>query len=281
LPLAKTDTIENHCETKRQRRVGSNHLSEKNIQLVLPITKITTGHKVVSLFAPSSGGIVQLEGPQEVGGLLEVRSNGEDFVDEIFCADDVEFTKGLFYEGVVVEWNSTALDFSISTFVYQIPNGLQVGVTPGDVRVRETQHIQGGLVELHEDSVVDLTDAEQLHDGPRLGGHSSHTTNSHNKGQFRLIRNVKVVRLLRLTLQSELITLLGSVLTDILFRTLEDGLLLYFGMRSAFNGLAHSSGGALSCSLPLLQQSLRDLRKFGLRSLGGRRCCWFGHFRHF
>jgi len=225
---------------------------------------------VVGLLSPSAGRIVQLEGPQEVGGLLEMRSDGEDFVDEIFCANNVEFTKGLLYESIVVQWNSTSLDLSVSTLVYQIPDRLQIGITPGDVRISQTQHVQGGLVEFDEDSVVDLTETEQLHHGPGLGRHSSHTTDTHDKSQFGLIGHIKVVRLLRLSLQSQLIALLGPVLVDILFGSLEDSLFLDFSMRSALDGLANRSGGALGCALPLFQERLRDLRQFRLRSLRGR-----------
>ena len=43
---------------------------------------------MVGLLPPSTGGVVQLEGPQEVGGVLEVGSDGQDLVDQILHADD-------------------------------------------------------------------------------------------------------------------------------------------------------------------------------------------------
>ena len=43
---------------------------------------------MVSLLSPSSSWVVQLEGPQEVGSVLEVWSNGEDLVNQILDTDD-------------------------------------------------------------------------------------------------------------------------------------------------------------------------------------------------
>ncbi len=43
--------------------------------------------------AKSSGGGIQFERPQEVGGLLEVGTNGEDFVDQILHANNTVLAK--------------------------------------------------------------------------------------------------------------------------------------------------------------------------------------------
>lgn len=50
---------------------------------------VTTLNEVVVLSSPSAVGGVKLEGPQEVRGLLEVGSDCEDFVDQVFHADNV------------------------------------------------------------------------------------------------------------------------------------------------------------------------------------------------
>ena len=64
------------------------HLPQELIDLVLPVAEVSTLDKVVGLLPPSTGGIVQLEGPQEVGGVLEVGSDGQDLVDQILHTDD-------------------------------------------------------------------------------------------------------------------------------------------------------------------------------------------------
>ena len=43
---------------------------------------------MVGLLSPSPSWVVQLEGPQEVGGVLEVWSNSENLVDQILNTDD-------------------------------------------------------------------------------------------------------------------------------------------------------------------------------------------------
>ena len=43
---------------------------------------------MVDLLPPPASGGVQLEGPQEVGSVLEVWSNGEDLVNQILDTDD-------------------------------------------------------------------------------------------------------------------------------------------------------------------------------------------------
>ena len=48
---------------------------------------------MVGLLAPATGGGVELEGPEEVGGKLEVGSDGQDFVNEVLNTDDVVFAQ--------------------------------------------------------------------------------------------------------------------------------------------------------------------------------------------
>ena len=48
---------------------------------------------MVDLLPPPASGGVQLEGPQEVGGVLEVGADGEDLVDEVLHADDAHLAE--------------------------------------------------------------------------------------------------------------------------------------------------------------------------------------------
>ena len=54
------------------------HLPQELVDLVLPVAEVSTLDKVVGLLSPSPSWVVQLEGPQEVRGVLEVGSNRED-----------------------------------------------------------------------------------------------------------------------------------------------------------------------------------------------------------
>ena len=68
------------------------HFFQESVNLVLSVAIVTTINKMVVLLAPASCWGVQLEGPQEVGSLLEVGSACEDFVDQVLNANDVVFS---------------------------------------------------------------------------------------------------------------------------------------------------------------------------------------------
>ena len=70
------------------KSVNLDHLVEEWVDEVLPAAEVSALDKVVGLLPPSTGGVVQLEGPQEVRGVLEVGSDGQDLVDQILHADD-------------------------------------------------------------------------------------------------------------------------------------------------------------------------------------------------
>lgn len=49
-----------------------------------------------------------------------------------------------------------------STFVDQIANRFQIGITPNDERIGNTEHADGGFVQFHKHSIVDLQKAQEL-----------------------------------------------------------------------------------------------------------------------
>lgn len=51
--------------------------------------------------AETTSGVGELEGPEEVGGLLEVGADGENFVNQILDGDDAVLSEVLLNEGVV------------------------------------------------------------------------------------------------------------------------------------------------------------------------------------
>jgi hypothetical protein len=115
-------------------------------------------------------GVAELEGPQEVGSLLEVGANIDDLVDEILHADDAVLAEVLLDDGVVGESDALAVDLAISALVDELLDALEVGVTIGDPRLDNLDHLGGGLGDTDEDTVVDLEETEELEDLARLGG---------------------------------------------------------------------------------------------------------------
>ncbi len=61
------------------------------------------------LLPPSAGGRVELEGPEEVGGVLEVGPHREDLMDEILHADDVELAQALLDDVVGGDWGPVSV----------------------------------------------------------------------------------------------------------------------------------------------------------------------------
>lgn len=105
--------------------------------------------------------VVEFEWPEEVRRLLEVVSHGEDFVHEIFQADDVLLAERLLDDAVVRERNALLVGFAEAALVHELAHGLQVRVAPGDVRLGNAQHLDGGFVEFDEHAVVDLTQTKE------------------------------------------------------------------------------------------------------------------------
>lgn len=114
--------------------------------------------------AEATGRVGELEWPQEVGGLLEVGSNGVDLVDEILHADDAVLAEVGLDDGVVGESNALLVDLSVSALVDELADGLEVGVTVGDPWLDDLKHLEGGLGQADENTVVDLEKTEELED---------------------------------------------------------------------------------------------------------------------
>lgn len=150
----------------------SDHLAQQTVDLVLAVAKVAAVDVVVGLLAPAAGGRVELEGPQEVGGVLEVGANGEDLVDEILDAlNVVRLTELALDHKVVGDGHTLTAVLHETALVDQRAHRLQVGVAPGDVGLGDAEHVNRGLVQLDEHTVVDLAQAEKLEDLADLGRH--------------------------------------------------------------------------------------------------------------
>ena len=130
---------------------------------------VTTLHEMSEFSgAEASSWVAELEGPQEVGSLLEVGANSEDLVDQILHADNAVLAEAALDESVVGEGNALLLDLSVSALVDEFADGLQVGVSVGNPWLDDLEHLQGGLGHANENTVVDLEKTEELEDLARL-----------------------------------------------------------------------------------------------------------------
>lgn len=191
--------------------------------MLLAVAKITTLDEVLELAgAEATSGVAELEGPEEVGGLLEVGANGEDLVDEILHADNAVLAKVLLNDGVVGKGDALLVDLSVTALVDELPDGLEVGVAVGNPGLDNLQHLSGGLGDTDEDTVVDLEKAEKLKDLAGLGGDLVDTLDADDEDELGLSRDVESTILLGETGETDLLALLVAVLLDVLLSTLED-----------------------------------------------------------
>jgi hypothetical protein len=207
---------------------------------------------------PTTVGVGELEGPKEVVGLLEVRTNGGDLVDEILNTDEAVLAEVLLDGGVVAQGDALLVDLSVSALVDQLANGLKVGGTVSDVRVNQLEHLSSGVGEAEEDTVVNLEKTEQLEDLAGLRSDVVDTLDTDNEDQLGLGRNIEVTSSLSLAVETNLITLLGAVFANVLVSALEDDATLGKGGLASLSQLGSALGGGLLLSLPLLQKSLWD-----------------------
>jgi len=233
------------------------HLLDETVDQLFAVTEVTTLGEVVGLLAPAATGVVQLEVPQKVVGDLEVGTDGVDLMNEVLDTDDAELAESLL-DDFVVESASSSLKLAESAFVDELADRLEVGITPGDVGIGDTQHAQRRLVQLDERRVVDLTQTQQLKDLSDSGVESVDTPDPHDDGQFGLRGHVEVAVLARITGQADLLQLGGFVLLGVSLGLLEDGLTLGLGRLLLEKGSLELLGTQSRACLSLLQKRLGD-----------------------
>ena len=214
------------------------------------VTVVTTLVEVQELLAEATVGGGQLEGPEEVGALLEVGSDGVDLVDQILDGEDIELAEDLLDLLVLHQRNALLVQLSESTLVDQLTDGLEVGVTVGDVGLDQTEHLHSGLVQAHEDGVVDLAQAEELEGLLHLGGGLVDTANTDNNGQTTLGLSEQMTLGASLSSLVDEISLHLSVLLLVLLRALDH--LLSLGLLSGNDISGELLGGGLQLSITAL-----------------------------
>ena len=148
-----------------REETSSEHALDKIVDLLLTVAPDTALLEWMSLLLESLGWGVELEWPEEVVGLLEVLTAGPDLVDEVLDASEAGILgKGVGNNAVVAESNSGSVDLSVSSLVDELADVVAGWVSVGDERLNESDHVDGGSVQLDEHSVVELSQTEELHD---------------------------------------------------------------------------------------------------------------------
>ena len=231
------------------------HLPDQSVDVLLTVTQVTTLDEVLELpLVEAAIGAAELEGPEEVGSLLEVGADGVDLVDEILDTDNAVLAQALLNDGVVGQRDALLVDLAIATLVDELLDTLQVGVTVGDPRLDDLDHLRGGLGDTDKDTVVDLKETEELKDLAGLGRDLVDTRSKElerempgmrlglflldvpldtdDEEELGLLGNVERALLLGDASEPDLLTLGIAVLLHVLLSTLEDnGALLLVDLR--------------------------------------------------
>merc|ERR1719183_1174095 len=105
------------------------HALDELIDEVLPVAPVAAPlfAEAVALVLEATLRGGKLEGPEEVGSLLEVRANGEDLVDQVFHAENPKLTKVLRDDLVVRERDALLVDLAEAALVHQLLDRLERG----------------------------------------------------------------------------------------------------------------------------------------------------------
>lgn len=204
-------------------RINLVHLADETVDVLLTVTGVTTLDVVLELAsAETTVRVGQLEGPEEVVGLLEVGANGVNLVDQILHADNAELAEVLLNDLVVGEGSALLVDLSVTTLVQKLADGLQVGVTVGNVGVDDSQHLLSSLGETNESTRVDLEQTQKLEDLAGLGSNLVDTLDTDNEDELGLTLNKEAALLASNAVEADLLALSSAVLLNVGLGTLED-----------------------------------------------------------
>ena len=153
---------------------------DHGVDLFHSVTGVTAFVEVGKLLLVSTTGGRQFVWPHEVVGFLEGWADGEQFVDDVLDAGKSLGAKGFLDDAVVGQSYALLVNLSVTTFVYELTDGLQVGVTIGNVWFYQAQHVDGCFVAADKHTVVDLSQAKQLQDLAGLWCNTNDTTNADN-----------------------------------------------------------------------------------------------------
>lgn len=137
------------------------HLSNERVNMLITLASITTFDEMLELaISPATQGRRKLEGPDEVGSLLEVGTDGVNFVNQILDRQDRVLAQSSFDDSIVRKSNALFVDLTKTTLVKELTNSLKVRNTISNIRFNDLKHFFGSLVKFNKDTVVDLNKTE-------------------------------------------------------------------------------------------------------------------------
>ena len=112
---------------------------------------------------------VKLEWPQEVVGLLELWSAGNNLVNKVLDTVNSDFAELTGNDSIVGQRNAASVYFTTSSLVDKLGNVLFGWISVRNIWLNNLNHVQSGFVEFDEHTVVKLSQSQKLQDFLWLG----------------------------------------------------------------------------------------------------------------
>lgn len=175
---------------------------------------------MAALLAHAAGRGSKLEGPHAVRHGAKVLPAGVDLVHHILGTHDVLIVELVLDQLVVANLHALAVDLEVATLVHHRADSGEGGVPVRNVGLHRTQHVLDRLVQLHEDGVEDLAQAQQLQDFALLRVHLRDTADAGHNGDLGLRLEVVVPLSGSLATETHQLLLLVAVGAGVLQATL-------------------------------------------------------------
>merc|ERR1719502_735588 len=206
VPVFVSEKIENFLE----------HLGDEAVHESLTVTTLATLVETLTLLGLAALGRAQLEWPQEVVGLTEVRADSVNLVNEVLHAVDAVLAKATLDDSVVEEREALLVDLTEATLVDQVADRLEARVTVREVRLDTGEHLGGRLGGLHEDTHVHLAKTHDLEDLLGLRVEVGETADADDEDELGLSIHVVVAGSLGLAVHAHTLGRESAVLLNIL-----------------------------------------------------------------
>jgi len=197
------------------------HAVQEAVDESFAVAEVTALDEVAALLPHATLWWGKLEWPKSVGNFLEVFASSVDLVDHVFNANNsvvVELCLDLL---VVGDLHALPVALEVTALVDESANCLERWVTICDVWLDKAEHVLHWLVDLDEDSVEDLTQAQKLQNLALLWCNLGDTTNAHNDGNFWLCLEEEVALVLCLAALCCELGVLGTVCASVVASALE------------------------------------------------------------
>lgn len=104
------------------------HPVHQRVYLVLPVAVVASFTEVITLLPETTTRVGEFERPQKFVGLLEVRSDGVDFMDQVLHAQNTKLAQLVFDDAVGCDWDTLSVEFGKAPLVDQLPDCFEVRV---------------------------------------------------------------------------------------------------------------------------------------------------------